>query len=244
MSDTPQPPRQKCDAVLLMPLLYNVEPETFESLWFAGSRYGRDKIKTAFYTRTCVWKARDRLARNFLRDYDAERAIFCDGDMGYPTGNAQWYRAKFKSNLPDKFAGINFFERMMSYGDGYDIVGAAYFDRLTGSELQCGLLGGQTSKQEAAERWKAGTLRGLHECDWVGSAGMMIKRHVFEAIAANLDKFPEIKPKKKGGVIGFFTPNAVDVGEDVAMALRARELGFKVWVDCDLKLAHKGAQFF
>lgn len=236
--------RTKCDMVLAMPLLYHVEPETFESLWLAASPYGRDKIRTIFHTRTCVWKARDRLAHRFLRDYDCDRIVFCDGDMGYPWGNAAGYNAKFGTTFKANIAGLNFFDRMMSYGDGYDIVGGAYFDRLTGSELQAGLKGGMTSKASAAEQWRRGSLRGLVEVDWVGSAGMMIKRHVFEAMAANMDKFPEIKPKKPGGVIGFFTPNAVDVGEDVACAIRARQLGFRVYLDADLKMAHKGAKFY
>jgi GT2 family glycosyltransferase len=72
---------------------------------------------------------------------------------------------------------------------------------------------------------------------------MRIHRSVFETIKKNVAKFPEISPVKEGGRWGFFTPNRVGLGEDVAFCHRARMCGIKVWQDYDLRLLHKAHHF-
>ena len=62
----------------------------------------------------------------------------------------------------------------------------------------------------------------------VGTAGMLIQREVFEAMAKN----PDIPPFKGSGQ----SPD--QVGEDTHFCALAQELGYRVWVDPTLHMGH------
>jgi len=66
---------------------------------------------------------------------------------------------------------------------------------------------------------------GLFEVHAAGSAGMMVKRHVFEEIG-----FP-----------WFENSDGISTNEDVEFCRKAREAGFKIWCDTDVRLGHLGA---
>jgi hypothetical protein len=65
---------------------------------------------------------------------------------------------------------------------------------------------------------------GLFEADAVGTGGMLIRRKVFEAVADPW--FEEGKTAKDA------------IGEDLYFCLKAREAGFKVYVDCSVRMGH------
>ena len=67
---------------------------------------------------------------------------------------------------------------------------------------------------------------GLVEVDATGAAFLLVKREVFEAIRA---EFPDEEPWRPKGV-----------SEDVSFCRRAREAGFKVFVDTTIKIGHVG----
>lgn len=68
--------------------------------------------------------------------------------------------------------------------------------------------------------------QGLHECEGIGTAFLLIKTQVFKDI---MNKF-KCKP---------FEPS-IGCGEDLAFCIRARECGYKVFADHDLTVGHIG----
>lgn len=65
---------------------------------------------------------------------------------------------------------------------------------------------------------------GLHEVFAAGSAGMMIRKHVIDAL-------PE-KPFRRTEAVH---------NEDLEFCRLTREAGFKIWCDVDTQMAHKGS---
>ncbi len=73
-------------------------------------------------------------------------------------------------------------------------------------------------------KWSEIPASGLHEAHVVGSAGMLIRRRVLEAIA---DPWFEVGQM------------ATDRGdEDTHFCLKIREAGFKIYFDCDVQIGH------
>lgn len=232
-------------AVVLIPVQYHTEPEMEETLAAALSKFGRDRIRRRSVTRTTIWTARDLLAHAFLNEYDAEYAIFIDGDMVLPTGAKDGLITRLRSTNPIRpdQAAFNFFDRILSHDPKYGVVGAAYFDRQGGASLQVSMGVGAYEVMGFNERYRKGIVRGLHDCEWVATGGMRIHRRVFEKMKAAGGRFPEIVPSDPKRPWGFFTPNRVNVGEDVAFCARANLLREKVWFDADLRLMHKAVIF-
>jgi hypothetical protein len=65
----------------------------------------------------------------------------------------------------------------------------------------------------------------LVECDAVGFGAVLIKRRVIEALAS----------KDEALFMGL-----LGTGEDITFCIKARKLGFSVWMDTRLKLGHLG----
>lgn len=205
-------------AVVLVPVQYHTEPEMEETLFAAISKYGRDRIRRRSITRTCIWRARDILAHSFLTEYDAQYAIMVDGDMVVPTGAKDGLITRLRSNNPIRQdqAALNFIDRLLSHPESYGVVGAAYFDRQVGAQLQVSMGVGAYEVRGFNDRYRQGIVRGLMDCEWVATGGMRIHRRVFEKIKAAGNKFPEIVPSQPTQAWGYFTPNRVNLGEDVA----------------------------
>jgi len=229
-------------AIICCAVLDRVEPENFESLTIAMSKYGRERIRFMAHEKTCVWDARNHLAHRFLAT-DAQYLIFVDNDHLVPCGSSSYFNTRGRVQLPEHIAGKNFIQRMLSHGSDLGIIGASYFDRQVGTQLQCSRGCGSMAEAGFNERYKRGEITGIGEVLWTATGGMRIHRSVFEAIKKNVAKFPEIQPVREGTRWGFFTPNRVGLGEDVAFCHRARQSGFKVWQDYDLRMLHKAHHF-
>lgn len=249
MSDYEMPHYEVFDgakAILCCPVFDRVEPENFESLSIAMSRFGRQHLRFMAHEKTCVWDARNHLARRFLAT-DAEYLIFVDNDMLVPCGSAAYFNERGRKfgpeRIPDAQAGLNFIARMLSHPPELGIVGASYLDRQVGTQIQCSRGCGTASEIGFNERYLRGEIRNVGEVIWTATGGMRIHRSAFELIKSHKGKFPEILPIKEGGRWGFFTPNRVGLGEDVAFCHRYRMCGGKVWQDFDLRILHKAHHF-
>jgi hypothetical protein len=226
-------------AILCVAVYMHVEPECFESLTIAMSRFGREQVRFMSQEKTLIHESRNRLAHRFL-ETDSDWMIFIDADMAIPCGNATYFNQRFRQNLPERIAGVNSIQRLLSHPSSMGIVGATYFDRQFGTQIQCSRGCGSQAEPGFNDRYRRGEITGVHEVLWTATGGMRIHRSVFDAIKKNKDKFPEILPIKEGGIWGFFTPNRVGLGEDVAFCYRTRLSGIKVWQDFDLRFLHKG----
>ena len=229
-------------AIVCCAVYMHVEPEAFESIVIAMSKFGREKLRFMAQEKTCVWDSRNHLARRFL-ETDADYMIFIDADHLIPCGSGGYFNARGRVSYPDKIAGINFFERMLSHPPEMGVVGASYYDRQIGKQIQCSRGCGSQAEIGFNDRFRRGEITGTGEVLWTATGGMRIHRSVLEAIMKNKAQFPEIQPIKEGGRWGFFTPNRVGLGEDVAFCYRARKCGIKIWQDYDLRMLHKAHHF-
>lgn len=79
----------------------------------------------------------------------------------------------------------------------------------------------------------------------VGTGFMLIQRHVIEAIAEKSEKY--LGQDGIGNVASVFDFKLMDgkfVGEDYSFCDKAREEGFKVWLDVEISLPHVGQEEF
>jgi hypothetical protein len=88
----------------------------------------------------------------------------------------------------------------------------------------------------------------LMEICWGGTGFMVIPRIVFEALAKTL---PRAKVKSDLAVYPFFLPflHEVDgdliwLSEDYAFCERARQKGFKIWMDTRCQIGHMGNKIY
>ncbi len=214
--------------------------------------------------------SRNKLACEFLKS-KADWAITIDDDMVLPCGNAAWFNSVTGFNLPDKYAGLNTFDRLLSHGK--TLVGALYFGRWRHGK---GMYAEAGKSDE--DRWVRSTAP-VDICKptrWVGTGCMAIHRSVFEDIEKT---FPNLARDEKGNNGNWFTSSehdvtqAVDValsqmehgepdmaaktlreaqeksarnsslgmGEDVTFCVRAAQAGHQPHVDCGLLCGHQGS---
>ena len=74
---------------------------------------------------------------------------------------------------------------------------------------------------------------GLTEVDCTGGGFLLVKREVFDEIGKRLG------PDEKWWDRTVY-PGGIKPGEDIAFCRRARAAGFRVMVDCDLRIGHRG----
>lgn len=178
-----------------------------------------DKNKTAImldFGDAFIAHSRNKLADNFLRT-NLEWMLTIDDDMVLPFGNAGIFRSFTDINSPDKFAGLNSIDRLLSHGK--TLVGALYFGRWKhGKPVYAE---GSESKQE-----EEFVRRGPHDiCKptrWVGTGCLLIHRTVFTSIEA---KFPHLSRKPDGSGGNFFTSSEHDLNSAVSEALKRIEAG-------------------
>lgn len=88
---------------------------------------------------------------------------------------------------------------------------------------------------------------GLLRVERVGTGFMLIRRHVFEALEAAHPEWKFWVNTENASHTAFFdfkqTPEGY-IGEDYLFCDRAREAGFKVWLDPDINLGHFGSTEF
>jgi len=69
--------------------------------------------------------------------------------------------------------------------------------------------------------------KGLRQCDRVGNSGILIKRHVMEAIPVGTFRVQMNDDRTKA-----------ETTEDYVLCDAMRAAGFEIWVDCSMKLDH------
>lgn len=157
-----------------------------------------------------VSHTRNQLAAEFLKS-KAEWMFTVDDDMILPCGNAKWFNAFTEFNLPDKFAGLNTVNRLLS--SGKTLVGALYFGRWrSGKPVYAE--GAFDKKEEAFAR--SGPHDMVKPTRWVGTGAMLVHRSVFIAIE---DRFPNLARDKDGNKGNWFTSSEHDLKHAVAEAL-------------------------
>ena len=210
--------------------------------------------------------SRNKLAAGFLKT-KMEWMLTIDDDMVVPWGNARLFNSFTQFNLPERFAGRNAVDRLLSHGK--TLVGGLYFGRWRHGKAMYGE-GGDMDEMRYAKR---GPYDLIKPTRWVGTGCMLIHRSVLLDIEK---KFPHLArtPDGKGGQ--WFTSSehdltlAVDkalenpdpakamdelrrarqiskrhsslgMGEDVQFCIRATQAGHQPHVDMGLLCGHIGS---
>lgn len=228
--------------MVLLPVYRNVSVETHYTLFSNYAKYGPDKIGMILEKRTLIHESRNILVDKFLKS-DAEWCIFVDDDMILPFGNSQAFAARYRANIPSRFTDQVAINRIMSHGTDKGVVGALYYGRVEHGKAQCA--DGFASAKGNADLHDYNNLGELREVRWTGTGMMRIHRSVFEKMKAHAEKnWPHIIPQTEGKPMGYFTPDIVGQGEDVAFCLRAGAIGVPVYVDTGLICLHTGETHF
>lgn len=112
-----------------------------------------------------------------------------------------------------------------------DVISGAYQFRKDGAKAVAGCFTGVRGLLEDGDfvLWNE---TGLKEVDWTGAGFLLIKKHVLEAM--KYPYFRELVTEYDSGGI----PCAVWCGEDVGFCIAAKDAGFKIFVDMDVKVNH------
>lgn len=227
---------------ILLPVYRSFSAETHLTLFACYAKYGADKIGLHVETGTLIHEARNILVDRFLKT-DGEWCLFVDDDMVLPFGNDKAFNGRYKSNLPQKLAGVNAITRAMMHGTDKPILGGLYYGRHSKGRAQCSE--GFASQMANAELHDTSKLGDTRKVSWTATGFMRIHRSVFEKMKeAAPEKWPHLIPKNPDRPFGFFTPDKVGQGEDVAFCLRAGEIGIPVYVDTGIVCLHTGNTHF
>lgn len=157
-----------------------------------------DRRRTAsllHYGDAFVTHSRNSCADAFLKS-KCTWMLMIDDDMIVPFGNAKWYQAHTQFNVPEKFAGMDALDRLLSHGK--TVVGALYFGRSPGARA--------VYNESANDRELAFARSGPHDLikptRWVGTGCFLVHRVVFEAIEK---RFPALARNSKGTGGQWFT---------------------------------------
>lgn len=157
-----------------------------------------------------VVHTRNTCADMFLST-DLEYMLTIDSDMIVPFGNAAWFNANTGFSFPEKFAGMNLLDRLLSHGKS--LVGALYFQRSPNGKP----VFNEGAANKVSEADARNTPRDeLRPTKWVGTGAMLIHRKVFEDIEK---KFPRLArgPSKRGG--NWFTSSENTAMDAIARAM-------------------------
>lgn len=176
--------------MLTMPWLKHTSPQTAFSVMglFDRRRTGRLlNFGDAF-----VAHSRNTCADLFLAT-DMEWMLTIDDDMVIPFGDARWFNAHTRFNLPPEFAGLNAMDRLLSHGK--TLVGGLYFGRHhAGKPMYCE---GANNPQEAEFARKA-PMDLVKPTRWVATGCLLIHRSVYLDIEKKFHRLGR-KPDGKGG---------------------------------------------
>lgn len=171
---------------------------------------------------TDEWRSRGDVAREmfvdyFLKDNDfgaEDGVLLLDGDQRHPH--------RMLEHLRDTMEAHNL-----------DMVCAHYYRRET-SPIQslCYELGDGTYPFLP---YLDPPTRGLHEIAWTGFGSVLIKKKVLQAVAATL---PPLASPVAIGPLPEATGDYDNVGPDLRFFYKARQLGFKLWLDADMESLH------
>lgn len=212
--------------------------------------------------------SRNKLATQFVNS-SMEWLISCDDDMVLPMGDAAWFNGNSGMNLPEKFAGMHTFDRLLSHGK--TIVGATYFGRWKKGHP----VFAEGQQMEDFLR-RNGPVDECRPTRWIGTGCSIFHRTVFLDIER---QFPQLSREANGGVGQWFTSSEHDLhkaveeieargpdqdlqqvlrelsaarvksgihsslgmGEDVQCCIRASQSGHQPHVDLGLWCGHVGS---
>lgn len=227
---------------VLLPVYRSFSAETHLTLFACYAKYGAEKIGLHVETGTLIHESRNLLVDRFLKT-DGEWCLFIDDDMVMPFGNDKAFNARYKANLPPHLAGVNAISRIMSHGTDKGIVGGLYFGRHSRGKAQCSE--GFASDVANAALHDTSKMGELRKVSWTATGFMRIHRSVFDKIkAAAEEKWPHLIPSKPDRPFGYFTPDKVGQGEDVAFCLRAGQVGVNCFVDTGVVCLHTGQMHY
>jgi len=136
-----------------------------------------------------VAHARNKCADIFLRS-NAEWQLTIDDDMLVPFGNASWFNAHSQHPLPDKFAGLNAMDRLLSHGK--TLVGSLYFGR---HKYGPPLYNEGINNQTEAEYARKAPYDLIKPTNWVATGCLLIHRSVYLDIEK---RFPRLARRSDG----------------------------------------------
>lgn len=213
-----------------------------------------------------VAHSRNKLADGFLRT-NFEWMLMVDDDNVPPFGNAALYNSFTGFNLPEKFAGMNGIDRLLSHNK--TLIGGLYRGRWEHSRPIF-------AEGPSVEKWiESGPKDEIRPTKWVGFGFLLMHRSVLLDIEA---RFPHLARKSDGTGGNWFTSSEHDlrhavkslldsteelstgemrellrmamqtsdrnsnlgVGEDVQLCRRAFQAGHQCYVDTGLIVGHLG----
>lgn len=226
---------------VLLPVYRTFSWATHFTLFANYARYGAEKIGMIIEPRTVIHEARNRLVFKGLKS-TSKKFLMVDDDMILPCGNPAVMNGLFSAGLPENLAGVNLISRLMSHKDR-SVVGALYFGRSPNGKAQYYDAFEHDHINQAAK--DLGDIS-VKKTKWVATGAMMIDRSVFERLKeAAPTLWPNIVPQNpETEAYGFFTPEAVGVGEDVSFCRRCEQIGIDIWVDQGCVCLHEGTRYF
>lgn len=199
---------------ITMPFYKSVEPRTMFAIMSL-----LDRKKTACmldYGDAFVAHSRNKLADNFLKS-SLEWQLTFDDDCIPPFGNAKLFNQFTGFNFPEKFAGLNTIDRLLS--SGKTLVGGLYFGRwVHGKPVYAE---GSESKQEE-NFCRRGPTDLVKPCRWFGTGCALIHRSVYLDIEKS---FPHLARKPNGTGGNWYTSSEHDLNRAVADAVTQLEQG-------------------
>lgn len=165
-----------------------------------------------------ITKARNNLVRNFISS-DCTDLLFVDADV---------------------IINAEAVTRLLALSTGKDVVAGSYPRRATDSKFFLDFYVNENNELEFDEH-------GLMRVESVATGFMLIRRHVIQHM---YDKHPEwsYSLNEEGdqeiAVFDFAIIDGQYIGEDYLFCRRAREEGFKIFLDPDISLPHIGTQEF
>jgi hypothetical protein len=149
-----------------------------------------------------VAHSRNTCADLFLAS-PCEWMLMVDDDMLIPFGNAHWFNAYAGTNLPEKFAGANALDRLLSHGK--KLIGGLYFGRHRNGLPMYGEGASNPKEHEFALKAPMDIIKPTR---WVATGCLLIHRQVFEDIEK---KYPALarNAERKGG--HWFTSSEADL---------------------------------
>lgn len=199
---------------ITLPFYKSVEPRTMFAIMSL-----LDRKKTACmldHGDAYIQHSRNKLADNFLKS-GLEWQLTFDDDCIPPFGNAKIFNQFTGFNFPEKFAGLNTIDRLLS--SGKTLIGGLYFGRWHhGKPVYAE---GSESKQEEAF-CRRGPQDLVKPTRWFGTGCALIHRSVYLDIEKH---FPHLARKPDGTGGNWFTSSEHDLRNAVTKAIASLEAG-------------------
>lgn len=175
--------------LIVLPWLKHVSPIT--SFCVAQLSDKRRTSTVLNFGDAFVAHSRNSCADAFLKS-PCEYMFTIDDDMIIPFGHAKWFNVHTGFNLPDKFAGLNAIDRLLSHQK--TLVGGLYFGR---QRSGVGMFN-ESQHPDMNRRIRSGSEDAIIPTKWVGTGCMLVHRSVYEDIEK---KFPRLgrRPDGNGG---------------------------------------------